>query len=104
MPARLARHQKLMRAAQSLRSARQSRISQADFDALSADFETGAGIGLTNVGGLLVAAVCDEACGISKAVPNLTIWLDDPERFSSQWCSAVGETLTRARALAQQSR
>ncbi len=103
VPARLARHQKLLRASPALRSARQTRIGQADFEALSAQFETAAGTGLTNAGGLLLAAVCDEACGITKAVPSLIIWLGDAERFSSQWCDAVGETLTRARALAHQS-
>ena len=103
VPARVARHQKLLRAAQSLRSARQMKINQADFDALSADFETGAGTGLPNAGGLLVAAVCDEACGISKAVPSLIIWLGDPERFTARWRDAVDETLARARALAHQS-
>jgi hypothetical protein len=104
VPARIARHQKLMRAAQSLRSARQMKINQVDFDALSADFEARAGSCLRNAGGLLVAAVCDEACGISQAVPSLIIWLADPERFSLQWCDAVSETLTRARALAYQAR
>jgi hypothetical protein len=104
VPARVARHHKLTRAAQSLRYARQLKINQADFDELSADFEAEAGSRLSNAGGLLVAAVCDEACGISLAVPSLIIWLADPERFSTKWCDSVTETLKRARTLAYQSR
>lgn len=104
VPARVSRHRKLVRAARSLRLARQVKVNQVDFDALSAGFEAEAGSGLRNAGGLLVAAVCDEACGISKAVPSLAIWLADPERFSSKWCDAANETVTRARALAYQTR
>jgi len=103
VPARTARYRKLMRAAQLLRSARQGRITQEECNVLSADFEIGAGSGLRNAGGLLVAAVCDEACGILGAVPSLIIWLGDSGRFSSQWCCAVNETLSRARALVRQT-
>lgn len=98
--ARTAAYGKLGQAAQMLRETRQALIGQADFDVLAADFEVTAGGELANAGGLIVAAVCDEQCGLAQAVPSLTGWLGDSNRFSAPWCAAVTDTLARARALA----
>ena len=50
-----------------------------------------------NTGTLLVAAVCDEASGITEAVGSLLSWLMDPERFSEQWRAAVTAAIEAAR-------
>jgi hypothetical protein len=98
VPDRVADYGKLQQAAGVLRAARQKWITQADFDALAARFEANAGNGCRNTGGLLIAAVCDECNGLSEAVPSLSVWLGDENRFSPQWCAAVAQTLAAARA------
>ena len=100
IPAKGARYRKLQRAGQVIRDARHAWISQPDFEAIAGLFDDSAGEGLRGAGGLLVAAVCDECCGLTNAVPSLIGWLGDPTRFSAQWCNAVTETLARARAVA----
>jgi hypothetical protein len=67
---------------------------------MAAAFDAASGGGLRGAGALVIAAVCDESCGYSEAVPSLTKWLCDTGRFSPQWCEAVTETLSRARSLA----
>jgi hypothetical protein len=101
-PDRSADYGKLLKAAQVLREARQTWISQIEFDALASSFESLAEDELRNAGGLLVAAVCDECCGLAGAVPSLISWLGSPEYFSPEWCDAVANLLERARALAAQ--
>lgn len=100
VPDRAVDYDKLRQAAKALREARQFWIAQSDFDALSANFAASSGGTFKGAGELLIAAVCDECCGLAEAVPSLTCWLAAPERFSPQWCAAVADTLTRARALA----
>ncbi|MFZ4535354.1 hypothetical protein [Propionivibrio sp.] len=104
VPARAPDYLKLRHAAQLLREQRQARIAQADFDALVAAFESASGGCLKGAGGLVVAAVCDECCGLPEAVPSLIGWLSDPDRFPPQWCAAVTDTLARASAVADQKR
>ncbi len=104
IPARKAAYRKLHQAAAVLRAARQAWIAEADFEALAASFASNAGPGLRNAGGLVVAAVCDECCGLVEAVPSLTVWLADSGRFPPRWCAAVAETLAQARAVAAQER
>ena len=87
-----------IRAAQSLRTARQDWISPPYFTALAASFDSATSLILGNGGGLLVAAVCDECGGLTEAVPSLVRWMGDPERFPADWCTAVEATLARARA------
>ncbi|MBV5298688.1 MAG: hypothetical protein JZU64_11320 [Rhodoferax sp.] len=91
---------KLQQAAQQLRLARLAWIDQRQFDALAAAFESAAGDGLPNAGGLLVSAVCDDCCELPEALPSLTRWLADSGRFSVSWCAAVASTVAQARALA----
>jgi hypothetical protein len=100
IPMRRGKYRKLLKAAETLRAERETWISQTDFADLAAAFAAAAGDGLAGAGELLVAAVCDEAGGIARAVPSLVEWLGDPGRFSSQWCDAVRETLACARIVA----
>lgn len=102
-PAREGDYRKLKVAAQALREERQATIAQADFAHLAAAFESASGMGFRNAGGLLVAAVCDEANGLGEAVPSLVSWLGDPNRFPPPWCTAVADTLAQARTLAAKS-
>ncbi|MEI7430821.1 MAG: hypothetical protein WCL27_10225 [Betaproteobacteria bacterium] len=103
VPERAASYAKLQHAACVLREERQAQIAQSDFDTLVADFENAAGAGLEGAGGLLVAAVCDECCGLREAVPALLVWFGDPGRFSLRWCASVAATLEQARALSIRS-
>jgi hypothetical protein len=103
VPERAGDYCKLRHAAQELRQARLVWISQSDFDALVGTFAATCGDGLINSGSLLVSAVCDECCGLTEAVPTLTAWLSDAQRFSPQWRAAVAATLMHARNLATQS-
>ena len=100
IPERKAEFQKLKDVEQTFRSSRLAWISQADFDALVAEFESTTGHALRNSGGLLVSAVCDELSGLPQSVSSLTSWLADPDRFPPEWCTAVAETVARARSLA----
>jgi hypothetical protein len=102
LPGRASNYSKLQLAAQMLRDERQTVIPQTNFNALVAQFDSASGAGLEAAGGLLVAAVCDECCGLPEAVPSLQSWLGAPEHFPPQWCAAVSDTLARARALAAQ--
>jgi hypothetical protein len=104
VPERAFEYFKLHCAAQVLREERLAVISQSDFDALVAEFESASGSGIKGAGALLVAAVCDEYCGLAEAVPSLVVWLGNPTRFSPKWCVAATDTLTRARRLAAQNR
>jgi hypothetical protein len=54
------------------------------------------------MGSILVAAVADEAAGITRAVTSLQGWLTDSERFPPHWCEAVRTTLDHARTAVQQ--
>ena len=103
VPERAPLYLKLGQAAQVLREARQRWIRQSEFEGMAAAFDKDAGGGLRGAGALVLAAVCDEASGLSEAVPSLTKWLCDSSRFSPQWCDAVTETLSWSRALAARS-
>ena len=100
VPWRLDSYHKRGAAAQALRDERNHWIPQSDFDTLSALFEARSGEGMRGGGGLLVAAVCDECCGLAEAVPSLIKWLGASERFPPQWCAAVFEILAVAREAA----
>ncbi|SEH43445.1 hypothetical protein [Magnetospirillum fulvum] len=100
IPKRRVKYRKLLKAAERLREARYDWIPQPDFETLAAAFAANSGGGLANAGEMLVSAVCDEFCGIAKAVPSLVVWLGDPARFSAQWCAALDQTLDCARTVA----
>jgi hypothetical protein len=96
-PGRSDDYAKLGHAAQVLRSARQAFLSQADFDAIAGAFDVRTEHQLKNAGGLVAAAVCDECCGLSEAVPSLLNWLANPDIFADSWCEAVRDTISQTR-------
>jgi len=51
-------------------------------------------------GGLILSAVCDQACGIERAVLSLQPWLTAPARFPPGWVAAVEGLFAQARAIA----
>ena len=103
---RVAKHarpyEKLRFTAQLLRNERHRWIPQSEFNDLVEGFELNSGPGLRGCGRLVVAAVCDECCGLTESVSSLVMWLSDPKRFPSLWCESVSETLSLARARAAQ--
>lgn len=52
---------------------------------------------IPEMGALLVAAVADEADGITNAVRSIEPWARDPARFPEEWRSAVQSTIAGAR-------
>jgi hypothetical protein len=103
VPERIDVYQKLHHAGDRLREARTAWISQVEFDRLMESFDATSGGWIERAGGLMGAAVCDECCGLTRAVPSLMSWMDDTTRFSPQWCAAVNDTLGHARAIAAQA-
>ena len=94
-------YERLRRAAGRLASIRRGYISDEVTDRLVAAFETqvaGDGeAGLGEVARLIVAAVADEADGVTHAVSSLESWLTNPARFSPRWQAAVRATVQQAR-------
>lgn len=103
-PSRAPRYRKLRLAADHLRKARHRWIVQGDFDSLAQTFERTSDGTLPNAGVLIVAAACDDASGLVKAIPSLMSWLADPDRFSSRWCEAAKTTLRHALSAAAATR
>ena len=97
IPENRAGYTKLSNAAAVLRAERQSVIPQDAFDRLAAEFVEQGGQLVANFGGLVVSAVCDEACGLEFAVPSLVGWADNDERLPSHWRAALRELLDQAR-------
>jgi hypothetical protein len=97
MPENQAGHAKLSHAAAGLCAERQAVIPQEAFEALAAEFAGQCGDRVANFGGLVVSAVCDEACGLEFAVPSLVEWADNDERFPADWRAALRELLDHAR-------
>ena len=96
------RYDILLRGADALREMREAHFPPAVFEALASAFHARVGETWTRrlrgMGGILVAAVADERSGIDLAVPTLTEWVCDPERFPPEWIAAVQDTLGQARA------
>lgn len=100
IPERQADHAKLRHAAAVLRAERQAVIPQHAFDRLAAGFVERGGNPVANFGGLVVSAVCDEACGLEFAVPSLVGWAENHESFPAPWRSALKDLLDDARRMA----
>ena len=100
-PAGAARYDTLARCAASLRAERLARLDAERFASLAEQFDATMDDQwrhrLRRVGGLLVAAVVDERCGIGRAVPSVEAWLCDPSRFPEPWISAARATIAAAR-------
>lgn len=101
VPGGAARYGALLDAAARLRELRRARIADADFAELSAAFDARVGPAaagrLRGMGGILVAAVADEADGLDDAARSVLAWAADPAAFPQQWVEAVLATTADAR-------
>ncbi len=101
-PGRLDDWQGLLEAARHLRLQRERHLPDHKFNDLARRFSEATDNEqqgrFANTGKLIVSAVCDEAEGMEEAVISLCSWLCDPERFSSDWLSAVEHTLEQTRS------
>jgi hypothetical protein len=94
----------LLEAAKALRVGRLRRISEERFNQLAQGFHAAVSQDkdtqgrLSRTGELLVSVVCDEAEGITHAVPSLLAWMTNQECFSQLWISEVLRTVEMARA------
>ncbi|MBW3628685.1 MAG: hypothetical protein KY464_05230 [Gemmatimonadetes bacterium] len=102
VPERAAFYAVLLNGASTLRQQRLSRLSEHDLRELDIAFASRVGSRwaerLPRMGAILVAAVADEAGGITSAVEKVLDWAGDREHFPAQWCDAVERTVADARA------
>jgi hypothetical protein len=95
------RYQALLDAATVLRDAQRRHLPEADARTLATAFDADADAAwvarLPNMGRILVAAVADEAAGITNALASVEVWAADATRFPERWTTAVRATLARAR-------
>jgi heme oxygenase len=107
VPAKIDQYKGLLKAAESLKAERLQYITEPVFDGLAREFQIATDGELQgrfkNTGVLIVAAVCDQAAGVTDAVTSLLPWLTDVKRFSLQWTAAVQKTLEGARASVKRS-
>lgn len=107
MPTRRDSYATLLAGARALRAQRErylvSELLVAHTNAFAARVGSELNSCLPETGGLIAAAVADEAAGIALAVTSLVPWLTDPARFQARWIAAVEETLTEARLHVQTS-
>ena len=100
LPAKAAQYGGLLEAADSLKRERLQCIPEPVFSTLAREFSLATDGELqgrfSKTGDLIVAAVCDQAAGVTDAVNSLLPWLIDPVRFPPQWIAAVSKTLERA--------
>lgn len=98
----------LLSAARHLRDQRHSVLEERVWGEIGASFDAAVGSRwarqLPGIGGLLVAAVADEALGVRHAVSSLEGWLTDPGRFPPAWATAVRQTLDQAWELVDAAR
>jgi len=106
-PARRDRYATLLAGARVLRALRERHLGPEVLAAHTNAFAARVGpewdARLPETGGLIAAAVADEAAGIARAVTSLVPWLSEPSRFPAHWIAAVEETLTEARLQAEAS-
>ncbi|HEX7240361.1 MAG TPA: hypothetical protein VF263_08860 [Longimicrobiaceae bacterium] len=99
------RYRPLLDAAALLRGLRERRIPPAVFRGLALEFAARVGPEwsrrLPGMGGILAAAVADEADGIANAVASVEPWATDPTVFPPIWVAAVRATLAEARESAR---
>jgi len=99
-PEKTGQYKGLLEAAESLKGERLQLIPEPLFSRLAKEFHLATDDELQgrfkNTGALIVAAVCDQAAGVTAAVSSLLSWLTDEERFFPQWIAAVSKTLGEA--------
>ena len=91
LPANAAAHRKLADAARVLTAQREAVLAADTFRALAARHEPAVSGTLPNFAGLVLSAVCDEACGIASAVQSILDWAASWERGTPAWRQAVEE-------------
>ncbi|HEU4558276.1 MAG TPA: hypothetical protein VFS20_10515, partial [Longimicrobium sp.] len=94
-------YDRLLVAAEMLRTLRTSQIGEVFTRELVAGFDERVGpewhARFPYMGTLLVSAAADERMGIGRAVPMLEEWITDPTRFPREWIEAARATLRKAR-------
>lgn len=87
----------LVHVADALAEMRQAHLSDARMEQVDRDFAAGVGPelagGVPMAGALLAGAWADAREGLPTALPALTRWLGDPERFPPRWVQQVALTL-----------
>lgn len=105
LPARRDDYATLLAGARALRTLRETYLGVGTLVAHTNSFAARVGpewnARLPETGGLIAAAVADEAAGIARAVTSLVSWLTEPSRFQAPWIAAVEETLKEARMQVQ---
>jgi heme oxygenase len=105
VPAKRGQYAGLLEAAANMKRERLSQIPEQVFRSLAQEFQTRTNDELQGrfkrTGDLLLSAVCDEAAGITQAVPSLLPWLQDASRFPPQWIIAVNTVVQQAREAVQ---
>lgn len=99
-PHGLARYAVLAHGATVLRAERVRALSEERFRALAGEFDAAVAplpAAVPNMGGVLVAAVIDEANGHAGALSAVTSWARDPARFPREWREAVDACVQAAR-------
>lgn len=93
---------RLLQAAEALAALRREVLADRVIEEAKGTFQKRLGgdpqAGPPESGALLAAAVADEALGIERAVPSLTQWLLDPERFPETWVSEGERLLAELRS------
>lgn len=101
LPARRDGYAPLLAGARALRTLRERHLRAealaAHTHAFAARVGTEWDAHLPETGGLIAAAVADEAAGVARAVVSLIPWLTEPSRFPPRWIAAVEATLIEAR-------
>lgn len=99
-PDDLARYAVLAHAASTLRAERVRALPDARFHTLAGEFDAAAAAlaeAVPKMGGVLLAAIVDEANGHRGALAAVTSWATDPAQFPREWRDAVEEFVQRAR-------
>ena len=101
VPERSAFYAVLLNGASILRQQRLSRLSEHDLRELELSFAARVGSPwaerVPRMGAILVAAVADEAGGVTGAVGKVLEWAGDRGNFPARWCDAVEVTIAEAR-------
>jgi hypothetical protein len=89
----------LRRHARALRVRREGLLAPARAREVVARFDETTAKALPRFGEILLAAVADEADGITNAVESIESWALDGERFDQRWISAVKTALRQGREI-----
>jgi len=98
-PEKKSEYIKLSESASELSNTRRRHLTDAQIQAIAADFDHAVGIEWStrfpHTGELLASAVTDESEGNEGAVESLRSWMIDARRFPAEWIAAVEKTLAQ---------